>query len=77
MLISYYVLKLLPEVADMIDGVLKMMRKELLKTPVKYFFITPLIFFVIFAICFGTLLLLHTGTYKIFILYQTIVIIAL
>ena len=28
MLISYYVLKLLPEVADMIDGVLKMMRAE-------------------------------------------------
>ena len=28
MLISYYVLKLLPEVADMIDGVLKMMRIE-------------------------------------------------
>ncbi|MFZ3169990.1 MAG: DUF63 family protein [Candidatus Methanoperedens sp.] len=30
---------------------------DLLKPPVKYFFITPLIFFVIFAICFGTLLL--------------------
>lgn len=29
---------------------------DLLKPPVKYFFITPLIFFVIFAICFGTLL---------------------
>lgn len=28
MLISYYVLKLLPEVSDMIDGVLKMMRSE-------------------------------------------------
>jgi uncharacterized membrane protein len=30
---------------------------DLLKPPVKYFFITPLIFFVISAICFGTLLL--------------------
>ncbi len=30
---------------------------DLLKPPVKYFFITPLIFFVIFAICFGTLFL--------------------
>ncbi len=30
---------------------------DLLKPPVKYFFITPLIFFVIFAICFGILLL--------------------
>ncbi len=30
---------------------------DLLKPPVKYFFITPLIFFVIFVICFGTLLL--------------------
>jgi uncharacterized membrane protein len=30
---------------------------DLLKPPVKYFFITPLIFFVIFAICFGTLLI--------------------
>jgi len=30
---------------------------DLLKPPVKYFFITPLIFFVIFAICFGTFLL--------------------
>ena len=29
---------------------------DILKPPVKYFFITPLIFFVIFAICFGTLL---------------------
>ncbi|MCX9025131.1 MAG: DUF63 family protein [Candidatus Methanoperedens sp.] len=29
----------------------------LLKPPVKYFFITPLIYFVIFAICFGVLLL--------------------
>jgi len=29
----------------------------LLKPPVKYFFITPLIYFVIFAICFGTLLI--------------------
>ncbi len=29
---------------------------DLLKPPVKYFFITPLIFFVIFAICFGILL---------------------
>ena len=28
---------------------------DILKPPVKYFFITPLIFFVIFAICFGTL----------------------
>ena len=30
---------------------------DLLKPPVKYFFITPLIFFVIFVICFGTLLI--------------------
>jgi len=30
---------------------------DLLKPPVKYFFITPLIFFVIFAICFGILLI--------------------
>jgi len=30
---------------------------DLLKPPVKYFFITPLIYFVIFAICFGTLLI--------------------
>lgn len=30
---------------------------DLLKPPVKYFFITPLIFFVIFVICFGILLL--------------------
>lgn len=30
---------------------------DLLRPPVKYFFITPLIFFVIFAICFGILLL--------------------
>lgn len=30
---------------------------DILKPPVKYFFITPLIFFVIFAICFGILLL--------------------
>lgn len=30
---------------------------DLLTPPVKYFFITPLIFFVIFALCFGTLLL--------------------
>jgi len=30
---------------------------DLLKPPVKYFFITPLIFFLIFAICFGALLL--------------------
>jgi uncharacterized membrane protein len=29
---------------------------DIIKPPVKYFFITPLIFFVIFAICFGTLL---------------------
>jgi len=29
----------------------------LLKPPVKYFFITPLIYFVIFAICFGILLI--------------------
>ncbi len=29
---------------------------DLLKPPVKYFFITPLIYFVIFAICFSTLL---------------------
>lgn len=32
---------------------------NLLKPPVKYFFITPLIFFVIFAICFGTLLFMR------------------
>lgn len=31
----------------------------LLKPPVKYFFITPLIFFVIFAICFGNLLFMR------------------
>ncbi len=31
---------------------------DLLKPPVKYFFITPLIYFMIFAICFGTLLLM-------------------
>ncbi|MCX9085537.1 MAG: DUF63 family protein [Candidatus Methanoperedens sp.] len=30
---------------------------DILKPPVKYFFITPIIFFVIFAICFGILLL--------------------
>ncbi len=30
---------------------------DLLNPPVKYFFITPIIFFVVFAICFGTLLL--------------------
>jgi len=30
---------------------------DILKPPVKYFFITPLIFFVVFAICFGILLL--------------------
>ncbi|NJD53047.1 MAG: DUF63 family protein [Candidatus Methanoperedens sp.] len=30
---------------------------DILKPPVKYFFITPLIFFVVFSICFGTLLL--------------------
>jgi len=30
---------------------------DILKPPVKYFFITPLIFFVIFAICLGTLLI--------------------
>ncbi|VVB85932.1 Uncharacterised protein [uncultured archaeon] len=30
---------------------------DLLKPPIKYFFITPLIYFVIFAICFGILLL--------------------
>src|SRR3972149_4863176 len=29
---------------------------DILKPPVKYFFITPLIFFVIFAICFGILI---------------------
>ncbi len=29
---------------------------DLLKPPIKYLFITPLIYFVIFAICFGTLL---------------------
>jgi archaeosortase A len=28
MLISYYVLKMLPEVSDMIDGILNMMRTE-------------------------------------------------
>lgn len=32
---------------------------DLLKPPVKYFFITPIIFFVIFAICFGILILLR------------------
>ena len=32
---------------------------NLLKPPVKYFFITPLIYFVIFGICFGILLLLR------------------
>ncbi|TRZ89586.1 MAG: DUF63 family protein [Methanosarcinales archaeon] len=32
---------------------------DLLKPPVNYFFITPIIFFVIFAICFGILLLLR------------------
>ncbi len=32
---------------------------DLLKPPVKYFFITPLIYFVIFAICFGTLLVMR------------------
>jgi len=31
---------------------------DLLKPPVKYFFITPIIFFVIFAICFSSLLLM-------------------
>jgi uncharacterized membrane protein len=30
---------------------------DLLKPPVKYFFITPIIYFVIFAVCFGALLL--------------------
>ncbi len=30
---------------------------DILKPPVKYFFITPIIFFVIFAICFGMLIL--------------------
>ncbi|MBU4223282.1 MAG: DUF63 family protein [Euryarchaeota archaeon] len=30
---------------------------DILKPPVKYFFITPIIFFVIFAICFGILIL--------------------
>jgi len=30
---------------------------DLLKPPVKYFFITPIIFFVVFAICLGILLL--------------------
>lgn len=30
---------------------------DLLAPPVKYFFITPIIFFVIFAVCFGALLL--------------------
>lgn len=30
---------------------------NILKPPVKYFFITPLIYFVIFAICFGSLLI--------------------
>ena len=32
---------------------------DLLKPPVKYFFITPLIYFVIFAICFGTLIVMR------------------
>ncbi|VVB90148.1 Uncharacterised protein [uncultured archaeon] len=32
---------------------------DLLKPPIKYFFITPLIYFVIFALCFGTLLLMR------------------
>ncbi len=32
---------------------------DLLKPPVKYFFITPIIFFVIFALCFSILLLLR------------------
>lgn len=32
---------------------------DILKPPVKYLFITPIIFFVIFAICFGILLLLR------------------
>ncbi len=32
---------------------------DLLKPPVKYFFITPLIYFVIFAICFCTLLVMR------------------
>ncbi len=32
---------------------------DILKPPVKFFFITPLIFFVIFAICFGTLLFMR------------------
>ena len=30
---------------------------DILKPPVKYFFITPLIYFVVFAICFGILLI--------------------
>lgn len=32
---------------------------DLLKPPVKYFFITPIIFFVVFAICFGTLIFMR------------------
>jgi uncharacterized membrane protein len=32
---------------------------DLLRPPVKYFFITPLIYFVIFALCFGTLLFMR------------------
>ncbi len=32
---------------------------DILKPPVKYFFITPLIYFVIFTICFGTLLFMR------------------
>jgi uncharacterized membrane protein len=31
----------------------------ILKPPVKYFFITPLIYFVVFAVCFGTLLIMR------------------
>ncbi|MFA4935647.1 MAG: DUF63 family protein [Candidatus Methanoperedens sp.] len=32
---------------------------DILKPPVKYFFITPLIYFVVFTICFGTLLFMR------------------
>lgn len=32
---------------------------DILNPPVRYFFITPIIFFVVFAICFGTLLIMR------------------
>jgi len=37
-LISYIVLKMLPEVADMIDGIFKMMRKEFHRLTLKFSF---------------------------------------